>query len=279
MRNMLGRVRHVRRVQHPGGALGDVAIDLAGFDDARRAKQGPELRALGHVASQVDPPHQRGEFLILGEHQRDIARPACGSLGGKRLAGRRSLQHHRLVVVRHGRRGGENGPAAHRMTLEADIVLVDDVEAAQVRKAVGPAKAVGEGGRIAVAVAGLVEGEDHIAATGEFDRKAVLGLARVDIAVNGQNAGGRGLRGGVGRDVEQGAHGIARSALEAHILDPDTAGGLCEVRQQSAGQNENQSGNRPGPSAAHGSLPRVSRAVRPAFRFVLQVRFAGSFLL
>jgi hypothetical protein len=35
------------------------------------------------------------------------------------------------------------------MTLEADIVLVDDVEAAQMRQTVWPAKAVGERGRIA----------------------------------------------------------------------------------------------------------------------------------
>ena len=141
------------------------------------------------------------------------------------------------------------------MTLEADIVLVDDVEAAQMGQAVGTAEAVGEGGRVAVAVAGLVEGQHHIAAAGELDGKAVLGLARIDVAVDRQNAGGRGLRRGIGGDVEQGTHGVALGALEPDVLDPDAAGGLGQVRQQSAGQDEDDTGNRQRPSAAHGSLP------------------------
>ena len=73
---MLGRVGHRGRVEHPRGALRDVAIDLAGLDGSLGAEQGLEFRALGDVARPVDAPHQVGEFLILREHQREVARPA-----------------------------------------------------------------------------------------------------------------------------------------------------------------------------------------------------------
>jgi len=43
------------------------------------------------------------------------------------------------------------------VALEADIVLVDDFEAAQVGEPIRAAKTVGEGRRVAIAVAGLVE--------------------------------------------------------------------------------------------------------------------------
>ena len=151
------------------------------------------------------------------------------------------------------------------MALEADIVLVDDVEAAQMRQPIGAAKPVGEGGRVAVAVAGLVEREHHIAAAGELDGKAVLGLARIDVAVDRQNAGGGGLRVAFARDVEQGAHGVALGALEADILDPDAAGGLGEVGEQAAGQDQDHPGNRQRPSAAHGRLPCLPRPLKSAF--------------
>ena len=243
MRNMLGRVRHIGRIQHPGGALRDVAIDLARVDGAFGAKQRPEFGALRDVARPLDAPHQVRKFLVLGEHQRDIARPARGALGGERLAGRGSLQHHRLVVVGHRGRGGKDGPAAHRMALKADIVLVDEVEAAQMRQPIGAAKAVGEGRRIAVAVAGLVERQHHIAPAGKFDGEAILGLARIDVAVHRQNAGGRGLGGRVGRDVEQGTHDVALGAGKPNIPDLDAAGGLRQISQHGAGQNQNRSGN------------------------------------
>src|SRR5260370_15504489 len=116
------------------------------------------------------------------------------------------------------------------------------------REPVGTAKAAGEGGRIAVAMAGLVEGEDHVTAAGEFDRKAVLGLARIDIAVDREDAGGGGLRGRVRRDVEQGAHGVARGALEADILGPDTAGGMGAVGVQSARYAKTHANNGQRPS-------------------------------
>jgi hypothetical protein len=130
------------------------------------------------------------------------------------------------------------------VALKADIVLVDDVETAQIDQPVWAAKSIGKGRWIAVAVPGLVEVEHHIAPAGEFDGKAVLGFARIDIAVNRQNAGGGDLRGCISRDVEQGAHGVALGARKADILDTDAPGGLRQVGQKSAGHNQNQSGDR-----------------------------------
>ncbi len=120
---------------------------------------------------------------------------------------------------------------------------------------VGAAKTVGEGGRVAVAVAGLVERQHHVTAAGELDGKAVLGFARIDVAVDGQNAGGGDLRGRVRRDIEQGAHGVALGALKTHIPDLDAAGGLRQPGQHAAGQNQNHPGNRQRPSAMHGCPP------------------------
>ncbi len=243
MGDVLGRVGNGGRIEHPRRTLGDVAIDLARLDRALGAEEGPELRALGDVAGLLLAPHQGREFLVLGEHQRHVSWPGRGAVGGERLAGGGALQHHRLVVVGHGGRGGEHGPAAHRVALEADIVLVDDVEAAQMRQPVRAAEAVGEGGRVAIAVAGLVEGEHHIAAAGELDGKAVLGFARIDVAVNREDAGGGSLRRGVRRDVEQGAHGVALGALEADVLDLDAAGGLGQVGEQAARQDQDHAQN------------------------------------
>ncbi len=62
------------------------------------------------------------------------------------------------------------------------------------RQPIGPAKTACEGRRIAVAVAGLVEVEHHVTAAGKFDGKAILGLPRIDVAVNCENAGGGTLR-------------------------------------------------------------------------------------
>jgi hypothetical protein len=143
------------------------------------------------------------------------------------------------------------------MPLEADIGLVDDVETAQLRQPIRPTKTVSEGRRVAVAVAGLVEREHDITPPGEFDGKAVLGLAGVDVAVNREDPGCGGLRRGIGRNVEQGAHGVALGSLEPDILDADAARGLGEMRQQAAGQNQDQPGNRQRPSAAHQNLPDI----------------------
>ena len=60
-----------------------------------------------------------------------------------------------------------------RVTFKADIALIDECEAAQIRQTIRPAKAIGERGRIAVAVAGLVQRQDHITAPCKFNRKSV----------------------------------------------------------------------------------------------------------
>jgi hypothetical protein len=65
---------------------------------------------------------------------------------------------------------------------------------------------------------------------------------------------------------------VALGALEAHILDPDAACGLGQVGEQAADDNQDQSGNRQRPSAAHGGLP-FARAFEPALGLALQVRF------
>ena len=268
VRNVLGRMGNGGGVEHPRRTLRDVAIDLARFHRALGAEQGPQFRALGDVAGEVDAPHQGRELFILGEHQRHVARPAGRAVGRERLAGGRALQHHRLVVVGRGGRRGQHGPAAHRVALEPDIVLVDDFEAAQIGQPIGAAEAVGEGGRVAIAVAGLVEGQHHIAAAGELDGKAVLGLARIDVAVDREDAGGGDLRRGIRRDVEQGAHGVALGALEPDILDPDAACGLGEMGEQAARQDQDHAKNRQRPPAAHGRSPLDSLAVEPAFGLV-----------
>src|SRR5436305_12848092 len=122
---MLSGMRNRRRVEHPRGALRDSTMELAGFDRLLSAERRPEFRALGDVARPLDSPHQAGEFLVLREYQRDIARPTGGTVGGEWLAGGRTLQHHRLVVIRRRVGSGKNGPSAHRVALESDIVLVD----------------------------------------------------------------------------------------------------------------------------------------------------------
>src|SRR5215212_2669299 len=85
-----------------------------------------------------------------------------------------------------------------------------------------------------------------------------------------ENAGGPCLCRSVGRHIEQGAHGVALGALEADVLDPDAAGGLGEMSQHAAGQDQNHSPSRQGPSAAHVSLP-VPTAFESAFGLVLFV--------
>jgi hypothetical protein len=106
MRNVFGGMRDRGRIQYPRGALCDIAVLLAGFHSALRAEQRPKFRALGDVACVFDAPHQFGKFLVLGKHQRDIARPGRRALGGKRFAGGRALQHHGFVIVRASGRGG-----------------------------------------------------------------------------------------------------------------------------------------------------------------------------
>ncbi len=122
-------------------------------------------------------------------------------------------------------------------------------------------------------MAGLVEGQHHIAAAGELDGKAVLGLARIDVAVDGEDAGGRDLRRRVRRDVEQGAHGVALGALEPDILDPDAARGLGEMGEQAAREDHDQRPVSPTTTCRAWTSPQNSLTVEPDFRVGLQLRF------
>ncbi len=155
------------------------------------------------------------------------------------------------------------------MALEPDIVLVDELEAAEIGEAVRSAKPVREGGWIAVAMAGLVQCQHHIAAAGELDGEAVLGLARIDVAMDGKDARRRDLRRGIRRDVEQGAHGVALGALEPDILDPDAACGLREVGEQAPRHDQDHPQNRQRPSASHRRPPQgaspFNRRLKRAF--------------
>jgi len=73
--------------------------------------------------------------------------------------------------------------------------------------------------------------------------------------MDGEDAGGGDLRRGIRRDVEQPAHHVALGALEADVLDPDAAGGLGEMGEQAARQDQDHADNRQRPPAAHGRLP------------------------
>ena len=261
------------RVEDARGALIHVTVNLRGLDRAGRAEEGLQLRAVRHILGAVDAPHQLGEFLILREHQRDVARPARRAVSRERLSRRRAFEHHRLVVVGHRGGGGENGPAAHRVAFEADVGLVDEVEAAQIGEAIRAAEAVRESGRVGIAVAGLVERDHDVTAAGELDGEAVLGLARIDVAVDGEDAGCGLLWRRVRRDVEQGAHGVALGALETDILDLDAAVGLRHRGDRAADDDQKDADCGQPPAAAHENLPgrRLSLQLSRQRRFSLFV--------
>ena len=124
------------------------------------------------------------------------------------------------------------------MTLEADVVLVDEVEAAQIAQSVGPAETVRESWRIAVAVAGLIERQHDVAPTGEFDREVALSLARIEVAMDGEHAGRRCFRRGIRGNEQQRTHGGAARSDESHVQDADTACGLNEICKESAGKHD-----------------------------------------
>ncbi len=214
VRNMLGRVGHRGRVEHPRGALRDVAIDLAGLDSALGAEQRPKLWALGDVARQIDAPHQ-------GRRIPHIARTPVRHCAASLRFPRRQMACRWMNppapstcsrwASRRRRRARSSRPSSGPQGRYCSC-----------RRCRGCAGAPAHRGRqnrwrrraVAIAVAGLVEVKHHIAAAGKFDGKAILGLARIDVAVNRENAGGGGLRGGVRRNVEQGAHHVALGTLE-----------------------------------------------------------------
>ena len=176
--------------QAPGRAIGDLAIDLAGHNDLLCAKNIAQLLAGGHVLGAVDVPHNLGKLVILAKNQTQIARPGRAAFGRKRRAGRGAFEDNSLIGIGHGGGGGKHGPAAHAMAFQTNIGLIDHGQAAQIGQARWPTKALGKGRPAAIAMAGLVHGQDDIAAPCKLNRKPTLSFAAIDIAVHGQDTGG-----------------------------------------------------------------------------------------
>lgn len=127
------------------------------------------------------------------------------------------------------------------MAFHPDVGLVDDRQRFHVAHAFDAAEAVGKGRPFAVAVPGLVQRQDNKAAPGELNGEAVLGLTGVDIAVDGQDAGGGGLCGHPGRDVEQSRVHAPIGRGKTHVFDGDLAEiSLNEVGEQSPQQDQSQ---------------------------------------
>src|SRR5205814_2061714 len=112
--------------------------------------------------------------------------------------------------------------------------------------------------------------QHHVTAAGKFDSKTLLRLAGIDIGMDCEKAGWGCLWRSVLGHVDEGAHGVGLWAFVAAVLDLDAAGGLGEMSQHAAGQDQNHSPSRQGPSAAHVSLP-VPTAFDSAFGLVLFV--------
>jgi hypothetical protein len=234
-------MRDGRGVERAGGAVGEAAVDPARLDRRVRAEQRAHLRARAGGATGRGAPHERRELVVLAEHEAEVAREGGRSLGRTEHAGRRARHHHRCVAVGHGGGRDQHGPAAHRVTGEHHLITIDEREGAQVRQGVGPAETAREGGRIGVAVAGLVDGEHHVAAARELDRVGRLRLVAVDVAVDRDHAGhGRGVRGGA-RPVELAVHHPTVGHGEAHVPDrhrPEVA--LHQAGDEAAATDQEQ---------------------------------------
>lgn len=101
--------------------------------------------------------------------------------------------------------------------LEADVVLADDVEAAQVLEPVDAAKFVAEGGRGAVAVLGLVQGKDDVTPASELDSEPALRFAGVDVAVHREDSRRGRLRRRVRRHIEMPASQPSRHIVQVRV--------------------------------------------------------------
>src|SRR5688572_26595780 len=141
------------------------------------------------------------------------------------------------------------------MPFKPDVVLVDIGQTPQVSEPVGTAKAVGDGRWITVAVTCLVKRHDDIAATRELDRKAVLRLARIKIAVHREDSRCRRLLGGVDWNIDKGAHGVALGALETDVFDANSIRGLGEMGEQPAQKDQNGADSCQSPFLTHEVLP------------------------
>ena len=227
-RDVFARMRHGRNVELSRSAIRDGTVEHAGIDILRRSEILFELWRRRHVLGEQcfgrrrrlgeihRAPHHRRELVIAAEHIGCIVRKAGAARC--RRGGRRTDKDQRSVSGRISQRRGKNRRAAKAVALETDIVLVDECEAAQIFQAIRPAPFVRKRRRCAVAVSRHVERKDDIAAARELDGKAVLHLARIDQAVHRQHAGRRRLCGGVGRNIEQGAHLDAAGSRKANVF-------------------------------------------------------------
>ena len=99
------------------------------------------------------------------------------------------------------------------MAFQADVVFIDKIQGAQIVQgrfaaATTAKKASQRYGRFTITVPDHVGREDDIASSGKLDGKAVLGFARVDVAMHRQNARGRCVFRCPFRHIEQGAHQV-----------------------------------------------------------------------
>ena len=127
------------------------------------------------------------------------------------------------------------------MPFQTDIFLIDDIQSGEIFEAVGATEGIGESGRVWVTMAGLIDRQDDIAAPGKFDGKTVLCFACINVAVDGENAGGRSFGGSSFRNVEQCADSEAVAAGKPDIFDLYfTEVRLDEVGEQSPDDDHHQ---------------------------------------
>lgn len=102
---------------------------------------------------------------------------------------------------------------------------------------------------------GLIQRQDDIAAPRQLDGERRLLRMGVDKAVNGEDGGGRRLRGRVSGPVKNAAHAIARLALERDDLGAYAVGVADHRREQRAGDHQRKP-NEPERSASQHASPR-----------------------
>src|SRR5262249_28998390 len=138
----------------------------------------------------------------------------------------------------------------------------------QIGQSVRTAEAVGEGRRVRIAVTGLVKRQHDVAAACELDRKSILGLARIDVAVHGEYPRRRLLGGRRRRSGDEAAHGVALGPIEADTGDLDATVGLCQPGNDAAEHDEYDAKCGEPPLASHVSLPLCRWRGRQIFRFL-----------
>ena len=259
---MLPRVGHRRIQQHPGGSIGDDAIDPVLLHRPGHAEQLLQLGRGGDQRTLGDLPHQGGKFVVLAEHHRQVLRGGRGL--GAQQARRRALQHDGPIAVRIRRRRRQDRTPAHRVALQPDVGLVHYRQALEILERRRPPEPRRADDAAGITVPGHVHGQHHISAPRQLDGERALHLAGVDIAVADQHPRrGRRRRGGR-RRVEQAGDGDPLLRRDPHLGDRGPADCLDRVRQVRAAQDQ-------GPSQAK-SQP-LPHHVAPAC-FLLRGRWA-----